>query len=107
MNTGHTFPCSTPLQPYNHALHNTAVSPTLKHGDILPFRSVHLTLYIIFRQVPPAAANGQVEDHWEDIPHSVRGVTGPGRLQDPHHVNVVNHGMVVSNAIWYRAIVDQ
>jgi hypothetical protein len=40
------------------------------------------------------AANGQLEDHREDIPYLVGGFAGPGRLQDPHHVNVVNHGTV-------------
>jgi hypothetical protein len=60
--------------------------------DILPFTSAHLSTSIHL-QVPPAPTNGQPEGH-RDIPPPVRGVPGPGRVQDPHHVDVAYQGIV-------------
>ena len=48
-------------------------------------------MYILL-QVLQAAADGQVEDHWGDMPYTVEGVAGTGRPQDLLHVNVANHG---------------
>ncbi|KAF8482598.1 hypothetical protein DFH94DRAFT_680642 [Russula ochroleuca] len=44
--------------------------------------------------VPPAPANGEPEGHREDIPSPVRGVAGPGRVQDPLHFDVAYQGVV-------------
>jgi hypothetical protein len=48
----------------------------------------------ILPQVPPAPANGEPEGHREDIPSPVRGVAGPGRVQDPLHFDVAYQGVV-------------
>ena len=45
-------------------------------------------------QVPPAPANGPLERYWEDISPLVSGVSGPGSMQDPHHLDVAYHGVV-------------
>ena len=45
-------------------------------------------------QVPPSPAHGQLEGHNEDIPPPVGGVSGPGRVQDPHHVDMAYQGIV-------------
>jgi hypothetical protein len=45
-------------------------------------------------QVPPAPANGEPEGHPEDIPPQVRGVAGPGGVQDPLHFDVADQGVV-------------
>jgi hypothetical protein len=95
MNTENSFPLSTPHQlQTHHALQNAAVSLDFEHWDILPSVGVDLTVGIIC-QAQPAAANGPLDGRWEDIHHSVGGVADPERLQDPHHVNLLNHGMVV------------
>jgi hypothetical protein len=42
----------------------------------------------------PPQVNGQPEGHREDIPPPVRGVAGPGRVQDPHHFDVAYQSVV-------------
>jgi hypothetical protein len=46
-------------------------------------------------QIPPAPANGQPEDHREDVlPHVRRvEVAWIGRAQDPHHFDVAYEGI--------------
>ena len=58
-----------------------------------------VTLYpfqmLIYPQVPPAPANGQLEGDLEDtIPPPVSGVAGPGRVQHLHHFGMACHGVV-------------
>lgn len=45
-------------------------------------------------QVPPAPGHGQPEGHREDIPLPVGGVAMPGRVQDPHRVDMAYQGIV-------------
>ncbi|KAF8488374.1 hypothetical protein F5888DRAFT_1753289 [Russula emetica] len=59
---------SIPHQPYNHAPQNA--------------------------WVPPAPGHGQPEGHREDIPPPVGGVAGPGRVQDPHRIDMAHQGIV-------------
>jgi hypothetical protein len=50
-------------------------------------------------QALPAAANSQLEDHWEGIPHPVGGVAGLGRPQELQDVHAANHGLVDYNPL--------
>ena len=60
------------------------------------------TFYLLYRcsfinpQIPPTPAIGQpeLEGHREDIPPPVWGVAVPGRVQDPHYVDVAYQGVV-------------
>ena len=52
-------------------------------------RNAHLTTYIPL-QVPRAPTNNQPED----ITPPGRGITEPGRMQDPHHIDVAYQGIV-------------
>ena len=85
---GDSFLHSVQYQPHNHALQNAWVS--FRHQGILSFTHTHSSMCIPL-QVPPAPANGQPEDHWEDIPPPVRNVARP---QDPHHFHVAYQGAV-------------
>ena len=71
-------------QPRNHALQNARVSS--RHRNILPLADAHSSTCIL--QVPPAPANGQLEDHREDVHPPIRNVAGP---QDPHQFDVAYH----------------
>jgi hypothetical protein len=57
----------------------------------LPFADAHLSCVL---QAPPVPANGPPEGHREDIPPPIRGIAGPGRAQDPHHVDVAYQGII-------------
>ena len=45
-------------------------------------------------QILPAPAIGHPEGHREDIPPPVFGVAAPGRVQDPHYVDMAYQGVV-------------
>ena len=45
-------------------------------------------------QVPPAPGHGEPEGYHEDIPPPVGGVAGPGRVHDPHYINMAYQGIV-------------
>jgi hypothetical protein len=77
-----------PRQPHNHALQNVWVSFDIGNSAILQVFILSCVL-----QAPPAPANGQPDGHREDIPPPIRGITGPGRAQDPHHGDVAYQGI--------------
>jgi hypothetical protein len=45
-------------------------------------------------QVPPAPGHGQPEGHRDDMPPPLGGVAGPGRVQDPHYIDMAHQGIV-------------
>jgi len=83
--------------------------------SIIPFRTNYITMHCgmlgsvfdtgtfyagphslmcIPLQVPPAPGHGQPEGHREDIPPPIGGVAGPGRVQDPHRIDMAYQGIV-------------
>lgn len=75
----------------NHITMRCRISGWVLTSGPLPFADAHLPCVF---QAPPAPANGQPEGHREDIPPPIRGIGGPGRAQDPHHVDVAYQGMI-------------
>jgi hypothetical protein len=62
-------------------------------GSLYTGPSPHSSMCILL-QVPPAPAHGQPEGHREDVPPPVGGVAGPGRMQDPHYIDMAYQGIV-------------
>jgi hypothetical protein len=82
------FSHSIPHQLYNHALQNAWVS--FRYWDFL-CRSSFINVPL---QAPPAPGHGQPEGHHEDIRPPVGGVAAPGRVQDPHRIDMGYQGIV-------------